>query len=108
VRTILIDWRKDVQATQLDQNMKFLAFSPDGKWLLYWKNDGDSRQLMAHKINPANWDFLEHPAIHLGTFNRIIGNNAVTWMPEPMSYILIDEQKELLYQWIFEDKAKAE
>ena len=107
-RTTLIDWRKkEIAVSQLDMgDIGILKLSPDYRWMTYWRTNAKDEQLFTVKINPDNWDFMDRPVI-LGTFNRVITHNAVTWMPKPLSYILIDDQKELLYQWIFEEGSQS-
>ena len=41
---------------------------------------------------------LETP-IQLGAYSDIPVDNSVTWMPEPLSYVLLDRGKNELTQW---------
>ncbi len=97
----VIDWRSAIRKTQsLPEESFGYDFSPDHSRLLYWKSDDDMAQLFAMKVNPKSLNFLDAPIL-LGTLSEVPDPNAKTWIPEPMSYVVIDTERQELMSWNF-------
>ena len=97
----MIDWRSGIRKTRsLPEESSGYDFSPDHSWLLYWKSDDDKAQLFAMKVNPKSLNLLDPPVL-LGTFSEVPEQNMITWIPEPMSYVVIDTEQQKLISWSF-------
>ena len=98
----LIEWRKEVHGFPVfPSNSESYEFSPDQNWLIYWQFDDEEKKLYAMKVNPESKTFFDLP-VFLGAFQKIPDKNSRTWMPDPMSYVIIDKGKQELVVWKFE------
>lgn len=79
----------------------FFTLSPDENWLSYWIDDMKSATLMAVRFNPEVPGYFD-PPITLGEFEEMPYSTAMTWMPAPLAYALVDENNDRVIQWVLE------